>query len=88
MITLDINVFLHQTGYTTKTLYSVPIIIRGQVLGVLQFVNKMEDLHFNKEDGEIIEHFSAYIGLALHHAKIYDKIRKNEMKTIVRILIF
>ena len=48
----------------------------------------MEDLHFNKEDGEIIEHFSAYIGLALHHAKIYDKIRKNEMKTIVRILIF
>ena len=77
-----------ETGYSTRTLFSLPIIIRGQVLGVLQFLNKISDTEecFNKEDGEVIEHFSAYIGLALHHAKIYDKIRKNEMKTIVSVI--
>ena len=65
-------------------MYSVPIIIRGHVLGVLQFLNKRENLLFNQEDGELIDNFVAYIGLALHHAKLYDKIRKVETKAMVR----
>ena len=73
-----------QTGYETKTMYSVPIIVRGHVLGVLQFLNKRENQLFNQEDGELIENFVAYIGLALHHAKLYDKIRKVENKAAVR----
>ena len=27
-----------------------------------------------------IQVFASYIGLALHHAKLYDKIKKNEQK--------
>ena len=61
-------------------MYSVPIIIRGHVLGVLQFLNKRENQLFTQEDGELIENFVAYIGLALHHAKLYDKIRRSEQK--------
>ena len=77
----------HQTGYTTKSLYTSPITVRGTVLAVLQFVNKeaQEDIiRFSREDEEVVEQFSAYLGLALHHAKLYDKIRKNEAKTSVR----
>ena len=39
---------------------------------------------FTEEDGQLVEQFSAYLGLALHHAKLYDKIRKNEAKCNVR----
>ena len=71
----------------TRTLFSSPILIRGQVLGVLQFVNKMDGLVFSQEDAELVENFAAYIGLAVHHAKIYDKIRRNENKTSVGWLL-
>ena len=75
-----------QTGYTTTTLYSVPIMVRGAVLGVLQFVNKLGGLTFTPEDGDTIDMFACYIGLALHHAKLYDKIRKSESKTHVSVV--
>ena len=64
----------------TKTLLSFPIMVRGVVVGVLQFVNKMDGLVFSQEDSELVEHFAAYIGLAVHHAKLYDKIRRSEQK--------
>ena len=35
---------------------------------------------FMKEDEETMKQFVAYIGSALHHAKLYDKIRKSEQK--------
>ena len=33
-----------------------------------------------QEDEEAFEMFSVYCGLALHHAKLYDKIRRSEQK--------
>ena len=70
-------------------MYSTPLTIRGTVLGVLQFVNKdQEDSGqkiFSEEDGETVELFAAYIGLALHHAKLYEKIRKNQAKFSVSL---
>ena len=57
-------------------------------MGVLQFLNKIHDMEFTYEDEKLVEQFAAYIGLALHHAKLYDKIRKNENKTSVSYLIF
>ena len=73
-----------QTGVTTRSLYTSPIIVRGTVLAVLQLVNKEGPARFSREDEEVVEQFSAYLGLSLHHAKLYDKIRKNEAKTSVR----
>ena len=35
---------------------------------------------FTKEDEATMEQFVTYIGSVLHHAKLYDKIRKSEQK--------
>nr|KAG5705883.1 hypothetical protein BaRGS_030773 [Batillaria attramentaria] len=35
---------------------------------------------FNRNDEEAFETFAIYCGLALHHAKLYDKIRRSEQK--------
>ncbi|KAF6201092.1 hypothetical protein GE061_005539 [Apolygus lucorum] len=67
------------TGYHTKTILCMPIFIRGVVIGVMQMVNKHNG-PFNKEDEEAFETFAVYCGLALHHAKLYDKIRRSEQK--------
>ncbi|KAK6012487.1 GAF domain protein [Ostertagia ostertagi] len=66
-----------KTGYTTKTILCMPIFIRGSVIGVVQMVNKREGV-FTKSDEDSFEMFAVYCGLALHHAKLYDKIRRSE----------
>uniref|UniRef100_A0A6B0VFS0 Phosphodiesterase n=1 Tax=Ixodes ricinus TaxID=34613 RepID=A0A6B0VFS0_IXORI len=68
-----------QTGYTTKSLLCMPIFIRGSIIGVMQMVNKTTGT-FNKADEEAFATFATYCGLALHHAKLYDKIRRSEQK--------
>ena len=82
-----------QTGYVTKSILCMPICIRGTVIGVVQMVNKQQgDGVFTKvttkpilftpmqEDEEAFRTFAVYCGLALHHAKLYDKIRRSEQK--------
>lgn len=63
------------TGYKTKTILCMPIFIRGTVIGVMQMVNK-QDGYFVKEDEKAFSMFAVYGGLALHHAKLYDKIHR------------
>lgn len=67
------------TGYKTESILCMPIFIRGNIIGVVQMVNKRSGF-FNKEDEEAFEMFAVYCGLALHHAKLYDKIRRSEQK--------
>lgn len=67
------------TGYKTETILCMPILIRGSLIGVVEMVNKRVGV-FSKEDEEAFETFAIYCGLALHHAKLYDKIRRSEKK--------
>ncbi|CAI4227333.1 unnamed protein product [Auanema sp. JU1783] len=68
-----------KTGYTTRTILCMPIFIRGIVIGVVQMVNKQSG-NFTKDDEDAFQVFAVYCGLALHHAKLYDKIRRSEQK--------
>lgn len=68
------------TGYKTETILCMPIFIRGSLIGVVEMVNKRVGAGFTKEDEEAFETFAMYCGLALHHAKLYDKIRRSEKK--------
>ncbi|XP_071807171.1 probable 3',5'-cyclic phosphodiesterase pde-5 isoform X1 [Asterias amurensis] len=68
-----------QTGYVTKTILCMPIYNRGNVIGVVQMVNKKQGL-FTKVDEQAFETFAVFCGLALHHAKLYDKIHRSEQK--------
>lgn len=67
------------TGYKTESILCMPIFIRGSIIGVVQMINKKTGF-FSKEDEEAFEMFAVYCGLALHHAKLYDKIRRSEQK--------
>nr|CAD7401018.1 unnamed protein product [Timema cristinae] len=67
------------TGYQTKSILCMPILIRDEIIGVVQMVNKHSG-KFTKEDEEAFEMFAVYCGLALHHSQLYDKIANSEQK--------
>ncbi|CAF0769042.1 unnamed protein product [Rotaria sordida] len=73
-----------KTGYKTKTILCMPIMIQGNVIGVVQMVNKKNG-PFTKSDEESFETFAVYCGLALHHASLYDRIRRSEQKCKVAL---
>ncbi|CAJ0570402.1 unnamed protein product, partial [Mesorhabditis spiculigera] len=73
-----------RTGYRTRSILCMPIFIRHHVIGVVQMVNKTDGI-FNKSDEDAFEMFAVYCGLALHHAKLYDKIRRSEQKNRVAL---
>ncbi|XP_054719145.1 probable 3',5'-cyclic phosphodiesterase pde-5 [Uloborus diversus] len=75
-----------RTGYNTRNLLCMPIFIRNSVIGVVQMVNKSSG-SFTKKDEESFATFAIYCGLALHHAKLYDKIRRSEQKYKVALEI-
>ena len=64
-------------GYHTRSILCMPIFIEGRVFSVVQMVNKRHG-SFTKEDEESFELFATYCGLALHQAKLYDRIRLSE----------
>ncbi len=57
-----------KTGYKTKTLLCMPIMIQGNVIGVVQMINKKNG-HFNKSDEESFETFAVYCGLGKYNCE-------------------
>lgn len=68
------------TGYKTISILCMPIKVQGKVIGVVQMVNKRNDDSFHHEDEVAFEIFSSFFGLALHHARLYDRIMRKEQK--------
>ena len=71
------------TGYQTRSILCMPIFSQDEVIGVVQMVNKRGAggwESFTAADEEAFEHFAVYCGLALHHAKLYDRIQVSEQK--------
>lgn len=58
----------------------MPIKIEGKIIGVVQMVNKRKVEKFCREDEKSFNIFATFFGLALHHARLYDKIIRKEQK--------
>ena len=56
------------------------------MIGVVQMVNKA-DGPFTQADEDSFATFAVYCGLALHHAKLYDKIRRSEQVRDLLLLV-
>lgn len=65
-----------QTGYTTKSILAVPLVTRNHVIGVLEFVNKLEG-HFNQRDREIAETLAAYAANAIENARLMASVSQH-----------
>ncbi|OHT14644.1 3'5'-cyclic nucleotide phosphodiesterase family protein [Tritrichomonas foetus] len=61
-----------ETGYKTKSILSVPIINnRGEVIGVTEMVNKIDNKPFTQWDTNLIQIFNVFCGISLENAKLY-----------------
>ena len=69
------NVDLH-TGFTTKSIICLPLIIRGKCLGVIEIVNVKDMKVFESEDLPILTILADYAAIAIENSRYVDKIKK------------
>jgi len=60
----------HLTGFETKSVLCTPLIAAGNNIGVLQVLNKQNDIYFDNRDRDILRLLASPIALAIHNARL------------------
>lgn len=69
------NVVDSLTNHETHSLAVVPLLVRGEVIGVLEALNKKDDAHYTEEDLAILETLGALAAQAMQNTDLARKVR-------------
>ncbi len=61
--------------FQTRNMICVPVKMKGEVIGVLQAINKLGDGSFTSEDKKLFGLLSNQVAVALESARLYEEIR-------------
>lgn len=61
------------TGFSTKDLMVVPLVVKGIVIGVLEILNKEDRSPFNLKDLELLTAFAGQAVVAIENARLYTQ---------------
>ncbi|PIE36509.1 hypothetical protein CSA56_00200 [candidate division KSB3 bacterium] len=67
-----------QSGYLTKSMVSVPLISQGELLGVIQVINKKGEYVFSQDDVYLLQSLSNGASLAIQNAKYAERLLQEE----------
>jgi len=72
------------TGFTTRTILAAPILARGKVIGVLEFINK-KDGAFSSPDLELLSMIGRELGIAFENVRLIRELKGNHahLKSII-----
>ena len=64
------------TGFKTRSMICVPLVIKDTPMGALQVLNKKSDAPFNRADLELLMGMAQQIAVAMENAKLYQRLEK------------
>lgn len=73
------------SGFETRSMMTVPLVIKGQALGAIQLLNKQGNLLFTKDDFALATALAAQSALALQNSQMYDELYRMYV-SIIRTL--
>jgi len=73
--------FDNLTGFKTRSLICVPLILRGKTTGAIQVLNKKTEGRFNEQDLEILTSLSQQIAVAIENARLYQRLEEKFQMT-------
>lgn len=62
------------TGFKTRSLICVPLVLHGKTTGAIQVLNKKTGEQFNESDLEILTSLSQQIAVAIENARLYERL--------------
>ena len=75
------------TNFTTSSLLAVPVAYKGNTIGVLEIVNKVDSTHYTEDDVTILEILALYAAMALWNSSLEEQIKntRNEFADLDRL---
>ncbi len=73
---------LKDIDFQTTSLICVPLMTKGQVIGVLQILNKNSGELFNDEDLDTLTTFAAQSAVAIENARLYHDLREERDRIV------
>jgi signal transduction histidine kinase len=64
------------TGFETRSVICVPLVLRGKSIGALQVLNKIHRESFSQEDLELLTSMAQQIAVAMENAKLYQRLEE------------
>ncbi len=64
------------TKHETRSLAAVPVMVRGEIIGVLEALNKRDDAHYTEEDLTILATLAALAAQAMQNVHLERNVRK------------
>ncbi len=60
-----------QTGFITRALLVIPLEVKGNIIGVIEVINKRGSSSFTREDQNLLSAFASQAGIAIENARLY-----------------
>ncbi|WKA53410.1 GAF and HD-GYP domain-containing protein [Planococcus shixiaomingii] len=79
----------HTSGFITKSMITVPLKVKGSVLGALQLLNKKDTAFFSEQDITLAVALANQSALALHNSQMYDELYRmflSMIRTLAKVL--
>jgi len=61
-----------ETGYEAHSILCVPLKVEGQVIGVVEVLNKIGDQQFTRYHQDMLEELTKWAAIAIHNARLFD----------------
>lgn len=77
------------SGFVTKSMITVPLAVKGKVLGSLQLLNKKQSNFFAEEDVSLAVALASQSAMALHNSQMYDELQQmflSMIQTLAKVL--
>lgn len=71
-----------ESGFITRTMMSIPLMVKEGAIGALQLLNKSEGRLFDQDDLQLALSLSHHSALALHNSQLYDEQYRMSMSMI------
>lgn len=60
-----------QTGFVTRALLVVPLLVKERVIGVIEVINRKDGVPFTAEDENLLMAFAAQAAIAIENARLF-----------------
>ncbi len=68
--------FDEASRFTTRSIICVPMIIGGRVVGVIELINRMEEMVFTDLDMRALETLAEYGAIAIQNAALFNRVQR------------
>lgn len=68
-----------QSGFTTRSILAVPMILKGRLIGVVEAINKKAG-DFNDDDLKTFEAFASQAAIAIDNARLFSSLKEEKQK--------